>query len=179
MTLSGLRPSGRKDRSESSKHKVEKKHEKKREKKLQFHAKVKDAAVTLGAKKTIKKNKKKRLNRQKKMKAYDLSALAEFLPDLSASQHPDATNAKLSRRSRKKLLQRESTQLKAVLNNPTFQMDPVSAIHNHLKLTQPPSEVDVNKEKKPKRPGNSKKKLKAKKKGAIETSSDSPSYMDI
>ncbi|KAJ6835495.1 uncharacterized protein M6B38_332040 [Iris pallida] len=49
--------------------------------------------------------KKKRLNRQKKTKEYDLSSLAEFLPDLSASQHPaDATNAKLNCRSRKKLL---------------------------------------------------------------------------
>ncbi|KAJ6814358.1 uncharacterized protein M6B38_139705 [Iris pallida] len=176
MALTGLRPSGRKGRSESRKQKVEKK----LEKKLRFHAKVKDAAVTLGAKKTINKNKKKRLNRQKKTKAYDLSSLAEFLPDLSASQHPaDASNAKLNRRSRKKLLQRESTQLKAVLSNLTFQMDPVSAIHNHLKLTQPPPEVDVNKEKKPNRPGNSKKKSKAKKKGSTNPSSSSKSYMDI
>lgn len=34
--------------------------------------------------------------------------------------------------------QRESAQLKAVLNHPTFQIDPIAAIHQHLERTQPP-----------------------------------------
>lgn len=49
--------------------------------------------------------------------------------------------------------QREGAQLKAVLNDPAFQIDPLSAIHRHLQVTQPPAsdhEKDSGKTKKTK-----------------------------
>ncbi|KAH7674414.1 hypothetical protein IHE45_08G071700 [Dioscorea alata] len=131
MGLTGLRPSsGRKEKSKGSKSKLEKKR--------QLIEKLKDSAVSLSAKKSIGKKTKPR-SRQKKLKAYDLSSLSEFLPDLDASkQQTKETNLKLNSKSRLKLVQRESAQLKAVLNHPTFQIDPIAAIHQHLERTQPP-----------------------------------------
>ena len=66
--------------------------------------------------------------------------------------------------------QREGAQLKAVLNDPTFQIDPLTAIHQHLQRTQPPSASDQEK-------GSGKTK-KAKKKGAKKSQSG-PQSMDI
>ncbi|KAL6641681.1 hypothetical protein ACP70R_019862 [Stipagrostis hirtigluma subsp. patula] len=119
----------------SKKHELKSKQ--KLEKKLSFYTKVKDAVTSLNAKKTIsKKSKQRGHNRQKKLKAYDLSALAEFLPEAAASEQK--TEAKLNCKSRQALVQREAAQLKAVLNNPQFQLDPFAAIHQHLLSTQPP-----------------------------------------
>lgn len=163
MALTSLGSSfGSKDKSKSSKRKLEKR--------LTFHAKVKDVAINLGAKKAI--NKKKR-SRQRKLRAYDLSVLSEFLPDLDVSQQPaNATKLKLNCKSRHKLVQRESAQLKAVLNNTIFQMDPITAIQHHLERTQPASVLIKEEGKRPNRPGSVKRKAKAKKKGA-------PSSMEI
>ncbi|XP_058081880.1 uncharacterized protein LOC131229855 [Magnolia sinica] len=79
-------------------------------------------------------------SRQKKLKAYDLSTLSEFLPSVSdASQRwpLHEKNLKLNHKSRQKLVEKESNQLRAVLNHPVFQSDPLSAIHQHLASTQP------------------------------------------
>ncbi|KAJ0965382.1 hypothetical protein J5N97_026520 [Dioscorea zingiberensis] len=156
MGLTGLRPSsGRKEKSKSSKTKLEKK--------LHFFEKVKDSAGSLNAKKSIGKKTKLR-SRKKKLKAYDLSSLSEFLPDLDASQkQTKGTNFKLNSKSRLKLVQKESVQLKAVLNHPTFQADPIAAIHQYLERTQPPADQE-------KQAGKTK---KAKKKGAKKKSSGS------
>lgn len=156
------------DRRSSSKIKDKSKcsNQRKLEKRLTFQAKVKDAVINLGAKKAINK---KRRSRQRKLRAYDLSALSEFLPDLDVFQQPstDATKLKLNCKSRQKLVQRESAQLKAVLTNPAFQMNPITAIQCHLERTQPPS-VAIKDEgkRRPNRPGSVRRKAKAKKKGA-------------
>lgn len=106
------------------------------EKKISFYTKVKDAVTSLNAKKTVsKKNKQSR--RQKKLKAYDLSALSEFLPEPAAPEQK--TEAKLNCKSRQTLVLQESAHLKAVLDNPQFQLDPFAAIHQHLLATQPPA----------------------------------------
>lgn len=168
MALTSLKSSsGRKEKSKSSKRKLERK--------INLHAKV-DAVIKLGAKKTI--NKKKRLrSRQKKLKAYDLSALSELLPDLDVRQPlAAATNEKLNCKSRKKLVQREGAQLQAVLNNPTFQMDPITAIQHHLELTQPTPPPVTPKKKRRNKPGSAKRKAK---KGASGTYAGSQSSMDI
>ncbi|RLN28805.1 uncharacterized protein C2845_PM05G08430 [Panicum miliaceum] len=96
---------------------------------------VKDTVTSLNAKKTISK-KKNQSRRQKKLKAYDLSALSEFLPEPAEPEHK--TEGKLNCKSRQTLVLRESAHLKAVLNNPQFQLDPFAAIHQHLLATQPP-----------------------------------------
>ncbi|XP_047058019.1 uncharacterized protein LOC124664578 [Lolium rigidum] len=111
---------------------------KKLEKKLSFYTKVKDTVTSLNAKKAISKKKKQR-SRQKKLKAYDFSELSEFLPETASSQKQ--TEVKLNCKSKQALVQRESAQLNAVLNNPQFQLDPFAAIHQHLVLTQPPSSM--------------------------------------
>ncbi|KAL5206738.1 hypothetical protein ABZP36_034947 [Zizania latifolia] len=102
------------------------------EKKLSFYTKVKDSVTSLNAKKTISKR-----SRQKKLKAYDLSALSEFLPETDVLQQ--RTEAKLNCKSKQALVQREAAQLNAVLKNTQFQLDPFAAIHQHLLSTQPPS----------------------------------------
>ncbi|KAG6487237.1 uncharacterized protein LOC122009582 [Zingiber officinale] len=110
------------------------------EKKQKFYAKVKDAVVSLSAKKSI--GKKKRERRQRKLKAYDLSALSEFLPDLNTIQRPiSSKNSKPNSKDRQKLVQIEGAHLKRVLDDPVFQMDPLAAIHEHLRRTQPPPET--------------------------------------
>ncbi|CAL4911016.1 unnamed protein product [Urochloa decumbens] len=116
--------------------KSELKSKQKLEKKLSFYTKVKDAVTSLNAKKTISK-KKNQSRRQKKLKAYDLSALSEFLPEPAAPEQK--TEAKLNCKSRQTLVLREAAHLKAVLNNPQFQLDPFAAIHQHLLATQPPA----------------------------------------
>ncbi|KAI4379912.1 hypothetical protein MLD38_006150 [Melastoma candidum] len=104
-------------------------------KKLQFYAKVRDSVATLSSKKSNRKS------RQKKSKAYDLSALSEFLPDIGPlhSQERPATGKdfKLNSKSRGKLILKEADHLKAVLGHPAFQADPFGALHQHLESTQP------------------------------------------
>uniref|UniRef100_A0A0A9GEH0 Ribosome biogenesis protein slx9-like n=1 Tax=Arundo donax TaxID=35708 RepID=A0A0A9GEH0_ARUDO len=120
----------------SKKHELKSKQ--KLEKKLSFYTKVKDAVTTLNAQKTISKKKKQRSrSRQKKLKAYDLSALSELLPETAALEQK--TETKLNCKSRQALVQRETAQLKALLNHPQFQLDPYAAIHQHLLATQPPT----------------------------------------
>ncbi|XP_042488668.1 uncharacterized protein LOC122068821 isoform X3 [Macadamia integrifolia] len=130
MGLTGLRPDSA--NKESSKH-----CDRKFQKKLQFYAKVKDTVASLSAKKVI--TKKKRLsNRQKKLKAYDLSSLIGSLPESEAGrQQPPATNLKLNAKSRQKLVVQEGNHLSKVFQHAAFQSDPLSAIHQHLLNTQP------------------------------------------
>lgn len=128
-------------RSESSKS------DRKFEKKLEFYAKVRDTVASLGAKKAIGKKKIVR-SRQKKLKAYDLSALSEFLPELKSKQRPTAaTEFKLNSKSRKNLLMKETHQLRTVLDHPVFQADPWAALHQHLQSTQPVDEKPAKKSK--------------------------------
>ncbi|KAE9447146.1 hypothetical protein C3L33_20943, partial [Rhododendron williamsianum] len=95
---------------------------------------VRDTVASLGVQKAISKNKKVR-SRKKKLKAYDLSTLSEFLPDLKAPRQPP--EFKLNSKSRQNLVLKEGNQLKTVLNHPDFQSDPFAAIHQHLQSTQP------------------------------------------
>ncbi|CAN6482393.1 unnamed protein product [Victoria cruziana] len=90
--------------------------------------------MSLSATKAIAK-KKRRRGRGRDQKAYDLSALAEFLPDISSSRAPIPTTSKLKCKSKQKLVEKEAQQLRAVLDHAAFQSDPVSAIHHHLKST--------------------------------------------
>lgn len=149
-----------------------KKHElkskQKLEKKLSFYTKVKDAVTSLNATKTICKKSKQR-SRQKKLKAYDLSMLSEFLPETDASNLH--TEAKLNCKSKQALVQREAAQLNAVLTNPQFQLDPFAAIHQHLLSTQPPSaRKESNSAKQGKDPKDKKRKKNKKKKNASSAS---------
>lgn len=157
------KPSSRPDSSSKS--------EKKFEKKLQFYAKVRDTVSSLTAKKDITKKKKLR-SRQKKLKAYDLSTLSEFLPELKAAKQPTAAaDFKLNCKSRQQLILKEGKQLSAVLKHPAFQADPLAAIHQHLQSTQPVSdEKPKNKTNK-----NGGRKKKSKKSNA----STRPQSMDI
>ncbi|MED6109619.1 hypothetical protein PIB30_035403 [Stylosanthes scabra] len=108
--------------------------------------------------------------RQKKLKAYDLSALSELLsdPELKTPRKPEPQPVKVSPTSRQKILLREVQQFAAVLNNPLFQSDPKSAIHQHLRNTlpiveeQPKKKVNTNGSKK-----KNKKKSKASSSGVI------------
>ncbi|KAL3322131.1 hypothetical protein AABB24_039651 [Solanum stoloniferum] len=109
--------------------------ERKFEKKLDFYAKVRQTVASLSTNKAIAK--KKVRSRQKKLKAYDLSTLTEFLPDLKASQQPKPAEFKLKSKTRKNLVLKEDNQLQAVINHPAFQSDPLGAIHQHLQSTQP------------------------------------------
>lgn len=106
------------------------------EKKLKFYEKVKESVAALNANKTI--NKKRTKKREKKLKAYDLSALSEFLPDVNEPKQPAVVaDHKLNSKSRHKLVLKEGKQLQTVLNHPVFQSAPLAAIHQHLLSTQP------------------------------------------
>ncbi|KAG9456883.1 hypothetical protein H6P81_001391 [Aristolochia fimbriata] len=112
------------------------------EKKLAFYSKVKETVTSLAVKKGISKKNKLR-TRQKKLKAYDLSTLSEFLPDVkSVRSPPQDSDLKLNCKSRRRILEKESAILEAVLSHPVFKSDPISAIHQHLQSTQPPSVND-------------------------------------
>ncbi|XP_012480203.1 uncharacterized protein LOC105795223 isoform X2 [Gossypium raimondii] len=139
------KPSSRPDSSSKA--------DKKFDKKVQFYAKVRDTVASLTAKKDI--TKKKLRSRQKKLKAYDLSALSEFLPELKA---PRANDFKLNCKSRQQLILKEGKQLSAVLEHPAFQADPLAAIHQHLQNTQPV--LDEKPKKKKNQNGGRKKKSK-------------------
>uniref|UniRef100_A0A0D9VX81 Ribosome biogenesis protein slx9-like n=1 Tax=Leersia perrieri TaxID=77586 RepID=A0A0D9VX81_9ORYZ len=138
------------------------------EKKLSFYTKVKDTVTSLNATKTISKKTKQR-SRKKKLKAYDLSAFTEFLPETDASKQD--TETKLNCKSKQALVQREAAQLNAVLTNPQFQLDPFAAIHQHLLSTQPPSAIkESDSAKQGKNPKDKKRKKSKKKKNASSTS---------
>ncbi|MCL7030519.1 hypothetical protein MKW94_012115 [Papaver nudicaule] len=150
MGLTGLRPTKSKDKAA--------KKEQKFEKKVDFYSKVKDKVASLSANKTIAKKKKLR-PRQKKLKAYDLTLLTEFLPEVkNPNQQAASISLKLDCKSRQKLVQKETKQFKTVLNNAVFQMDPLAAIQKHLENTQPP-QVEKPKERL-KKNGSKKKKSK-------------------
>lgn len=140
---------------------------KKLEKKLSFYTKVKDTVTSLNAKKAISKKKNQR-RRQKKLKAYDFAELSEFLPETAGSQQ--RTEAKLNCKSKQALVQRESAQLNAVLNNPQFKLDPFAAIHQHLVLTQPPSSIKEDGPAKTGKKSGKDKKRRKKKNNALSTS---------
>ncbi|XVF67521.1 hypothetical protein PTKIN_Ptkin10aG0128000 [Pterospermum kingtungense] len=109
-------------------------------KKAQFHIKVGDTAVNMSAKKNIKKKKKKkkkRRSRRKKLKAFDLSALLDSLPELEAPRKPTPVNLKLNCKSRQRIILKEGKQLCAVIKHPALQADSLAAIHQHLQSTQP------------------------------------------
>ncbi|XP_076919477.1 uncharacterized protein LOC143580284 [Bidens hawaiensis] len=144
----------------SSRKKDETKHaDRKFEKKLEFYSKVRET-VALGAQKAIKK--KKLRTRQKKLKAYNLSSLAEFLPDIESSKKETPADFKVTTKSKQKRVMKETNQLKTVLSNPAFQADPLAALHQHLQNTQP-----VSDEKPPRKSEKGKKvKKKNKKKGS-------------
>ncbi|KAJ7967506.1 Ribosome biogenesis protein slx9-like [Quillaja saponaria] len=150
---------------------LESKANRKFEKKLDFYAKVKDAVSSLGAQKSISKKNKVR-SRQKKLKAYDLSTLSAFLPELKAPRQPGPQDElKLNCKSRQKLILKESKQLSTVLSHPAFQLDPLAAIHQHLQSTQPvveekPKKKFINKN-------------GSKKKGKKSKASSGPESMDM
>jgi hypothetical protein len=81
------------------------KSDKKFEKKLQFYTKVKDTVTSLSVQKEIGKKKKIR-SRQKKLKAYDLTNLSEFLPEFNALQKSalPAPELKMNCKRRQKLV---------------------------------------------------------------------------
>ncbi|XP_075653242.1 uncharacterized protein LOC142623682 isoform X2 [Castanea sativa] len=65
---------------------------------------VRDSVAALSAQKAIEKKKKLR-SRQKKLKAYDLSSLSEFLPELKIPRQPSpAAEFKLNCKSKQKLM---------------------------------------------------------------------------
>jgi len=128
--------------------------------------------------------KKKLWSWQKKLKAYDLSSLSEFLPELKTLWQPSpAAQFKLNCKSMQKLMGvlefllqaldflcialfvscntgfivislKEWKQLSTVLNHPAFQLDSLAAILQHLHSTQP---VTDEKPKKTKMEGRRKK----------------------
>nr|XP_048317779.1 uncharacterized protein LOC107426978 [Ziziphus jujuba var. spinosa] len=132
------------------------------EKKLQFYARVKDTVAALKAQKSIIQKKRLR-SRQKKLKAYDLSSLKEFLPELKEPQKPTPDEFKLNCKSRQKLILKEGKRLSSFLKHPAFQADPLAAICQHLEMTQP---VADEKPKKTKNKNGGKKKKEKKLKGS-------------
>ncbi|EOA24882.1 hypothetical protein CARUB_v10018172mg [Capsella rubella] len=122
------------------------KSDKKLDKKLQFYTKVKDTVTSLSVQKDIGKKKKIR-SRQKKLKAYDLSNLSEFLPEFNALQKSalPAPDLKMNCKRRQKLVLTEGERLNKVLDHPAFQADPVGSIFQHLQSQQPPVEEQPKK----------------------------------
>ncbi|KAB5541303.1 hypothetical protein DKX38_014277 [Salix brachista] len=133
--------------------------DRKLEKKVQFYSKVRDTVSVLNAKKSITKKKKLR-SRQKKLKAYDLSTLTDFLPELKSPQQSKPVDEL-----------KEGKQLSVVLNHPAFQADPLGSIHQHLLSTQPVAEEKPKK----KMNKNGGKKVKGKKSKSLTT----PQSMDF
>ncbi|XLR45241.1 hypothetical protein S83_029901, partial [Arachis hypogaea] len=143
---------------------AESKSNRKLDKKVQFYSKVKDAVASLSAQKSItKKNSKQQRRQKKKLKAYDLSALSEFLPDPEpkAPRKPGPQDVKVNCKSRRKILLREVQQFSAVLNNPDFKTNPRSAMNEHLRSTLPVAEEQRPKKKVNKNGSKKKKKSKA------------------
>ncbi|KAL6013365.1 hypothetical protein ACLOJK_003862 [Asimina triloba] len=76
----------------------------------------------------------------------------EFLPEAPGTSQRRTLHdkLKLNSKSRLKLVEKEGNQLKAVLNHPIFQADPLAAIHKHLENTQPlPESNEVKRPRKP------------------------------
>ncbi|XP_004299946.1 PREDICTED: uncharacterized protein LOC101313414 [Fragaria vesca subsp. vesca] len=161
----------------SSRQDLSTKADRKFEKKLDFYAKVRDTVSTLTTQKTIVKKKKPR-SRQKKLKAYDLSALTEFLPELKGEEKPTPSNFKRNCKSVRKLILKEGKQLTTVLNHPAFQSDALAAIHQHLERTQPVREEEKP-EKRKNKCGSKKRKGGSKKKGLKSEGSSAPESMDM
>ncbi|GER45982.1 NAD(P)-binding Rossmann-fold superfamily protein [Striga asiatica] len=127
------------------------------EKKMQFYDLVRSAV----AKKAISKEKQqKKRSRQKRLKAYDLSSLSEYLPEVNSPSESKPSELKINSKTRNKLVLKEGNQLKTVINHPIFQSDPLGAIYQHLQNTQPV--VD----KKPKRKDDKMRKKKLKQKSS-------------
>ncbi|KAL2939298.1 hypothetical protein RDABS01_000160 [Bienertia sinuspersici] len=146
-----------------------KKADRKFEKKLQFYTKVRESVASLSTKKAIEKKSKSARRRQKKLKAYDLSNLYEFLPDLKESQKPAPVPKEVNCKSRQKLLLKEAKQMTDLMSNPVFQSDPLATIHKYLQITQPAPETKVVK----------KPKEKVKKKRKKTKSSSVPQSMEM
>ncbi|KAH1227460.1 Inorganic phosphate transporter 1-4 [Glycine max] len=107
---------------------------------------------------TKKKKKTKQQRWQKKLKAYNLSSLLESLPEVKASKKPGYENdSKLKCKSRQILSERD--RISAVLDDPTFQADPLSATHEYVQNKQPV--VEEQPKKKVNKNGSKKKKSKA------------------
>ncbi|KAJ4830725.1 hypothetical protein Tsubulata_015598 [Turnera subulata] len=177
------------------------KSERKLDKKVQFYSKVRDTVASLNAQKSITKvffvnvfllgvcytrvcceynnyeaihvNQKNNLrSRQKKLKAYDLTSLSDFLPELKATKRPiPEPELKLNCKSRQKIILKERKQLHMVLNHAAFRSDPLEAIHQHLQSTQPVVEE------KPKKKANKNGSRKAKEKKL--RGSAAPQSMDL
>ncbi|ERN05685.1 hypothetical protein AMTR_s00006p00196300 [Amborella trichopoda] len=73
-------------------------------------------------------------SRQRKAKAYDLLSLVEFLPNLDDLKQPapHPLKLKVDCKNRRKLLEKEHDQFRAVLDHPAFQLDPIAAVYQHL-----------------------------------------------
>ncbi|XP_051121170.1 uncharacterized protein LOC127244734 [Andrographis paniculata] len=127
------------------------------EKKLQFYESVRSSVATKAISKETQKRKRRR---QKKLKAYDLSSLSEYLPDVKAPKESKDAEFKLNCKSRNILVLKESNQFKTVVTHPVFQSDPLAAIHQHLQNTQP--FVDVKTTRKNGKAGKKTKKVKNK-----------------
>ncbi|XP_057466188.1 uncharacterized protein LOC130755719 [Actinidia eriantha] len=153
------------------------------EKKLEFYAKFRDTIASLSAQKAISKvtysllkmkvlfyQKTKVRSRKKKLKAYDLSTLSEFLPALRAPRQQTPTEFKLNSKSRQNLMLKEANQLKRVLSHPVFQLNPLAAIHQHFQSTQPVE--DEKSEKKNVKRGKNKAKEKKPKTSSLPQSMD-------
>ncbi|KAH9623106.1 hypothetical protein KSS87_002537 [Heliosperma pusillum] len=128
-------------------------------KKLKFYSKVKENVAMLNATKTIGKKSRNARKRQKTLKAYDLSQLAEILPELSTQRKGPIPLPKPGKKckSRQTLVLQEANRMQAVLSSPTFQSNPLAAIYQHLQSTQPAQET------KPRKKSNDDKKKKKKK----------------
>ncbi|KAL9238314.1 hypothetical protein vseg_012749 [Gypsophila vaccaria] len=141
-------------------------------KKAQFYSKVKENVASLSVTKTIGKKNKNAKKRQKNLKAYDFSALAEILPEVTARRKGPVPLPKPGKKckSRQTLVLQESNQLKTVFNNPAFQADPLAAIHEHLQSMQPVPE------RKPRKKSDNDSKKKRKKKSKT---SSAPQSMEM
>ncbi|KAG8368362.1 hypothetical protein BUALT_Bualt15G0037600 [Buddleja alternifolia] len=129
------------------------------EKKVHFYELVRSTV----AQKTISKEKQKsKRSQRRKLKAYDLSSLSEYLPELKDPSKPRPAEFKLNSKARNKLVLKEGNQLKTVLPS-SFQSDPLAAIYQHLQNTQPASDENLRekivKQGKPKSKGKSRKRL--------------------
>ncbi|KAK2458568.1 ribosome biogenesis protein [Trifolium repens] len=151
------KPNTRSDSSDS-------KSDRKFEKKLQFYTKVKNAVASLTAQKSISKNKSKHQRRQKKLKAYNLSSFLETLPGLKEPQKPsNEDNFKLNCKNRQTLVLKEGQRLSEFFKDHSSQVDPLAAIYQHLRSTQPEPVVEEQQPKKrPNINGSKKRKNKSK-----------------
>ncbi|XP_047327710.1 putative ribosome biogenesis protein slx9-like [Impatiens glandulifera] len=151
--------------------------EKKFDKKLQFYTNVRDTVASLsvrkdsGAQKSISKKTKRRKN---KLKAYDLSTLIECLPELKTSTPKlQAAPKLLNCRARQQLVLKETVRLNSILNDPSYQANPLASIHEHLLSTQPAEEKPERKK------GSSNDKKKNKKKKRSKAISSKPQLMEF